>query len=280
MNQRREIMIKPDSLYVDSDKAVELMQDLYSFYRQKEIKDCLDLKGNYIPENIIALYVYFVSCTNYQAIVEDYKAQYVENESVVEPGVTKEEVEGIGAVYDYISTFDFTKGVPNIFVEGMKIHYKLYSKCPYPDYGGKLRDGQAMLTGCSYDVPTAAEASAYFQSFISKKYDINIEHILDYIDAVIVDTVSLIKVQPFSDGNKRTFRALLNLMLGKIGLPPVYIAKKERNVYKQCLTTAFEDNNYEPIKRFYYNKICDAIINLDVGKSLEEMKNKESKPIR
>lgn len=44
------------------------------------------------------------------------------------------------------------------------------------------------------------------------------------------------KIHPFADGNGRTGRMLLNLILLKHGYPPVIIAKKERGLYLDALS--------------------------------------------
>ena len=269
MKERTEIIKKPNYLEIDENDARQAILILQDSYKQMKLEHRLFQEGNYIPENIIALYLYFINCANYQKMVKDYKNKFIANESIVESGVTKEESEGLGIIYDYISNYDFNTKTPNIFIEGLKVHGMLYSKCPHPEYGGRLRDDSAIIQGFSYDVLTAEKARAYFQSFVTKQMNTD-GNILEYIDESIEITASLIKAQPFPDGNKRTFRALLNLMLGKVGLPPVYIDFSERDAYKKALQYVFEDDNYEPIKRFYYYKICDAIVDLDINRFLEE----------
>ena len=69
-------------------------------------------------------------------------------------------------VYDYIRGYDFSKQKFDVFVEGLKIHALLYSACPYPEFGGQLRDNTAVLKDEIVEVPPASEAKKYFQSFI------------------------------------------------------------------------------------------------------------------
>jgi len=83
--------------------------------------------------------------------------------------------------------------------------------------------------------------------------------------------VDLIKLQPFLDGNKRTFRALLNLLLKKVGIPPIYIKQEEREVYKRELLKAIIEADYSGIIRFYYFKIADAIVSLDIYSDKDDL---------
>jgi len=213
--------------------AREMILELQKGYKQRKSEERLYNLEDYIPENIIALYLSYIEKRDFKLIVQNYKKSFIQNEAIVEPGVTPEEREGLGLIYDYIMGYDFSRKEPNIFIEGLTIHGKLYSKCPFPGFGGSLRNDQAVLNDTAYEVPSAQDAKKFFQDFVFKKYDIDVDinGIFKYIDEMIKNTVDLIKYQPFPDGNKRTFRAILNLMFARIGIPPVYIRQEEREVY-------------------------------------------------
>lgn len=273
--KERRVFTKPTSVIMKPEEAKEIIITLTDGYKKKKIENRLYNEEDYIPENIIIMYYYFINRNNYQFIVKNYKKKYIDNESVVEPGVTKCERKGLGLVYDYISNYDFSNKEPNIFVESLIMHSKLYSKCPHPEFGGTIRTSPVKLVGSSYEVPSASEAGRIFQSYVTKKMDINSDYILDYIDEAIKTTIDLIKIQPFEDGNKRTFRALLNLLLGRIGIPPIYIREDETEIYRKELLKAIESDNYTRMTRFYYYKICDSIVELDFNRIKD--KNEESK---
>lgn len=57
------------------------------------------------------------------------------------------------------------------------------------------------------------------------------------------------------------------MLFKRIDLPPVYIEVGEREEYKKNLAIAMTENDYNSLIRFYYYKICDAIMNLDISKS-------------
>jgi hypothetical protein len=52
-------------------------------------------------------------------------------------------------------------------------------------------------------------------------------------------------------------------------IPPVYILKKERTVYKDALIKAIKDEDYTDIINFYYFKICDSIYELDIKQYID-----------
>ena len=151
--------------------------------------------------------------------------------------------------------------------------------------GGRFRsnDEEVRMNGLDIDVPSSIEATNFMNSFIkpeNKKifndYFDNPD-IFEYINYCIRITTSMIKNQPFVDGNKRTFRSLLNLMFKIRNIPPVYIKQSERNEYKEALYQAMKYEDYDKLYGFYYFKICDSIYELDVApylnKNVQKRKN-------
>lgn len=216
-----------------------------------------------INKEIIEEYYKYDKKKYYEEILKEYKVRYIYNESQVEGDITPEEQLGIAEVYDYISNFDFDKDYFNIFVTSLVLHEKLYSKCPGKGFGGNLRDATAILKDTSIDVMSAEEAKSYFNSFISTSDEIFLpleeSDILGYIEKCVYTITELIKAQPFADGNKRTFRSLLNLLLKRISLPPVYIYMDKRVKYKELLIDAMQNGVYQPLYDFYYELIERSI---------------------
>lgn len=140
--------------------------------------------------------------------------------------------------------------------------------------GGRLRsndyEDEVMLKGTDIKVPKASDAMRIMNSYISKekKEEFNKilkdSNIIDYIAYCVKETTDLIKVQPFMDGNKRTFRSLLNLMLKAKNMPPVYVKSSESEEYKDALFKAMRGEGYNEIIGFYLFKICDSIYELDI----------------
>lgn len=248
-----------------SDSAArEYVKLLFDYYNIKKKENKLYDAHDTTALNIISLYVNYIKKRDFNLIYQDYKNNFIVNESVVEPGVIAEERVGLGFVYDYIKSFNDSKGV-NIFIESFKIHNLLYSACPYPEFGSKLRSDSAMLYDTPYEVVSSSVVIREFNKYVTKvvKYSPDIE-IFNYIDSCIKLVVDLIKLQPFADGNKRTFRAVLNLLLKQAGIPPIYIKQEEREVYKKELLKAICNDDYEGMYRFYYYKIADSIVSLDI----------------
>ena len=270
-------------------------------------------------------------------IAENYKS--ICNEALVEKNNTKEQIQGLRSVYDYIESYDTEahKNNFNIFIEAMNINGKLWKYVDEKNnaeiykeidelnkkadslmeeannlkknkdirgyflkkkeaekikenisknkegtrIGGHIRDNDVKMNGYDINVPSHNEVINQMNEYLNpdkqeeSQNHLKNDDIIDYIGYVVTENVKLIKMQPFSDGNKRTFRSLLNLMFKLRGLPPVYIRANERDEYKDALYKAMKDNNYSEIKGFYLFKLCDSIYELDIEPYLLEQKEKE-----
>ncbi len=256
---------------------LELQENIREVKSQydKNKNNCNKIEQLDYMRSLIKLYHNFECKKTYEEMMREYKVRYIYNESKVEGNITPEEQLGIGVVYDYIQKFDFEKDYFNVFTTSLLIHQKLYSKCFYKEFGGKLRTESVYLKNSNIEIMEPLAAQKYFNSFISKSEEVFIpldeNDILGYIEKCIKLTTDLIKVQPFQDGNKRTFRSLLNLLLKKATLPPIYININHRVEYKKYLMDAILNDEYSGIYEFYYNRIEEAIFELDLyNREIEE----------
>ena len=244
---------------------------LFEGYKLRKKEDRLYASDDEITKIIIKNYLELIEKPSFTDLISDYKSRYIFCESRVEPNLSKEEQMGLGDVYDYIQDFNFDKDKFNVFVTTLIMHNKLYKHCGDGNFGGKIRESTAILKDLNVEISSPEEAKRIFNSYIPKndyifeKY--NKGDLFGYIEDCIKLNVELIKLQPFADGNKRVFRAMLNLLLKKLNIPPIYIEIEERLEYKNALIKAITDENYDDLIQFYYYKICDSIITLDINNS-------------
>lgn len=253
---------------------------LFEGYSNRKMEDRLYHNHDNVPKIIISSYLSLIRKPSFKDLIHYYKKQYIYCESSIEANMSSEEKAGLSDVYDYIQNFNFDTDYFNIFTTSMLIHNKLYKHCGDGTFGGQLRDSNAVLQDVNIEVSDPIEAKRIFNGFIA-----NGNHIFDklkkndifgYIEDCIKLNVELIKLQPFADGNKRTFRALLNLLFKKSNIPPIFIENIESEEYKKALIKAFKaekQEDYDDIIQFYYYKICDAIMVLDINNSNVNQKN-------
>lgn len=268
-----------------------------AFLQYKKDKNELKKSTEYdfIPQNLIKLYYSNGSeNSDFENIVLNLKKKYIIQESKVENVHTKEEIEGLGVVYDYIRSDEWKK-CPNIYII-MMINLKLFSLTPYPEAGGKIRNANAYLNNSTanlvpYNQIDAEIAKLYpkFQELLKMGLSLgmgmeeNEDMILEYINKCLELKCRLIEIHPFQDGNGRTMRALTNLLFKIANIPPIYVKLSERDTYLEAMSSALEEQDYSKIQEFYYYKICDSILELDVNQkinkelTLNKIKVKEKK---
>jgi hypothetical protein len=265
-------------------EARAFLKEVFLKYKKQILNKEIDYKNLNFYKNLISIYLTYVDKPEFYTLVDNYKNLYIFNESRVEQNASLEEQLGIGEMYDYISSFDFSKDHFNLFTTSLILHMKLYSKCAYPEFGGKLRNTTVYLNDTYHEIVDPMVAQREFNSLIPISNQIfsflDMEAgkgYFNYIDDCVIMTTQLIEMQPFQDGNKRVFRALLNLLFKKINIPPVYIEEEESGIYKEALLAAIKNKDYDKIINFYYYKICDAIISLDINHSIIKDQNNEFK---
>ena len=268
---------------MNTKETREYISLLFEGYKKRKLENRLYKHEDIVPKIIITGYINLVEKPEFSDLIDNYKRQYIFCESRVEENIEPELQEGLGLVYDYICDFNFETDKFNVFSTSLLIHSKLYSKCTDKSFGGLLRNHTAYLTDVNIEVPEPEEAKRIFNSYIPKgdflAKEFNNKSIFEYIKDCIKLNVELIKLQPFNDGNKRTFRALTNLLLKRLSIPPIYIEIHERDEYKKALIKAMKNensNSYDDLIQFYYYKICDAIVTLDI-KSSKMMKSGKQK---
>ncbi len=113
------------------------------------------------------------------------------------------------------------------------------------DFAGRLRNGGVRIMGANFTPPNASKASILFDELI----DFVNENPLG-LDNLILTTIfhhKLAWIHPFFDGNGRTVRLAMNLLLMRKGFPPAIILKNDRKKYYEALNQANKGS---------YHKLC------------------------
>ena len=257
-----------------------VIQEMFLGYKQRKQRRQLYSEDNKVPTTLIRMYYAMNPDTaEFEGMKRSFVSRYINSESKLEGVHSPEEIEGLRVMYEYIHSDDI-EYMFDIFTL-KELHEKLYSKTPYPEFGGNFRRQPARIKNFPSDlVPWTAIYSELkwldeevkflkeSSSLVRESGDSNL--MLNYLDRCVILGCQLIKVHPFSDGNGRTTRGFINKLLEDAGFPPVYITLGERDEYHDAMGKAIGDGDYSEIKNFYRYKICDSIIELDINERMRK----------
>lgn len=147
-----------------------------------------------------------------------------------------------------------------------KLHSLLFKYVPYPDDNGKYRDEMALLKkGTVQPVPfyeiqdKIAELDDELQYFLKHIDEYNIG---EYIEQVAYFTYKFIVIHPFRDGNGRISRAIINWLLIKKRISPIYINQHCRTEYLDALTKMDLEDDPVPFIMFIERMIIRTMVEL------------------
>ena len=257
-----------------------VIQEMFLGYKQRKHRHQLYSEDNKVPTTLIRMYYSMNPDTaEFEGMKRSFVSRYINSESKLEGVHSPEEIEGLRVMYEYIHSDDI-EYMFDIFTL-KELHEKLYSKTPYPEFGGNFRRQPARIKNFPSDlVPWTSIYSELkwldeevkflkeSSSLVRESGDSNL--MLNYLDRCVILGCQLIKVHPFPDGNGRTTRGFINKLLEDAGFPPVYITLGERDEYHDAMGKAIGDGDYSEIKNFYRYKICDSIIELDINERMRK----------
>jgi Fic family protein len=112
------------------------------------------------------------------------------------------------------------------------------------DFTGRLRNGGVRITGANFVPPNANKVPDLLDELIDF-INTNPLHLND-IELAAVFHHKLVWIHPFFDGNGRTVRLAMNLLLIRCGFPPAIILKNDRKKYYEALNQA-NGGNYQKL---------------------------------
>ena len=112
------------------------------------------------------------------------------------------------------------------------------------DFAGRLRNGGVRISGANFTPPNANKVSDLLDELI---HFINTNPLeLNDIELATIFHHKLVWIHPFFDGNGRTVRLSMNLLLMRCGFPPAIILKNDRKKYYEALNQA-NNGNYQKL---------------------------------
>jgi Fic family protein len=112
------------------------------------------------------------------------------------------------------------------------------------DFAGRIRNGGVRITGANFVPPNANKVSDLLDELIDFVNTNPLQ--LNDIELATIFHHKLVWIHPFFDGNGRTVRLCMNLLLMRCGFPPAIILKNDRKKYYEALNQA-NNGNYQKL---------------------------------
>ena len=123
---------------------------------------------------------------------------------------------------------------------------------------GCYRNVGVIITGCDYIPPSAKEVSPLIYAFFNDKLPewLRTRH---PIETAALAHLELVHIHPFMDGNGRTARLLLNLLLIQSGYGDTIIPPVVRSGYITCLDITHTQGNTTPFLNFISHQVHEPM---------------------
>jgi len=148
----------------------------------------------------------------------------------------KDHQEALGYLYDLADQ----KKQSDILEATIRNLHKLVVKETASDIAGSYRTGNVMIGGANHRPPDAFEVPNLMRNAVNW---INAnENKLHPVEFAALVHHKIVYIHPFFDGNGRTARLLMDLLLMRTGYPLAVVLKNDRKKYYQTLEQADKDN--------------------------------------
>ena len=190
-----------------------------------------------------------------------------ETRMVVEQGLTlsgktlrdQAEAKNLSHALDFMEQLASSRDTPITLSDIRQIH-SLILQDILDDYAGQYRDSEVSISGSEYE-PTKAhlvpqemsDLGDYVKDITSPDYN---RRQLPILTATAVHAW-LARIHPFVDGNGRTSRILMNLVLIRSGYPICIIAREERLRYYHALEES-QAGNLTPLLELVYENVVES----------------------
>lgn len=159
------------------------------------------------------------------------------------------QVAGHAALYDYVLDTEDRLTIYKL----LDLNKKLFQYAPFPEESGKTRTDNNFVLGAKFETvdwhEVATELVKLQKPVEDLMRDVDKLTISEYLLQVLKIHHRITQIHPFRDGNGRSSRALLNWMLRKKGLPPIYFKMTEKESYYSALESADINGSYSELLR-------------------------------
>jgi Fic family protein len=189
-----------------------------------------------------------------------------ETKVVLEDGLTiggkplKDHLEAIGhaKAYDYLYEL---MDQPDIGEQDILELHRLVIEGTEGAEPADYRNKPVIITGTDFIPPKPADVPHLMSVFLSEKYAAW-EKTKEPIEQAALAHLELVTIHPFMDGNGRTARLLMNLLLLKAGFGITIIPPVVRNDYISTLRIAQVEQNQQPFLNFISHQVYESMKDL------------------
>lgn len=185
-----------------------------------------------------------------------------ETKIVLEEGITiggkplKDHFEVIGHSDAYDHMYELLKKENITEIDVCELHKLFYYRIDMQN-AGSYRKEPIFVTGSDFEFPAPSKVSYLMQKFIAELPNLHARyHPIEYAARA---HAQLVTIHPFVDGNGRTARLLMNVLLMRSGYPIVIIPPIVRRDYIVAIREANREN-YEPFTNFLSNMTYEALL--------------------
>lgn len=147
------------------------------------------------------------------------------------------------------------------------LHRKLFSHYPNPEYGGTLRQSNTLVLGAKFEtIPfqqiykELLSADEMLQELFSQRKNLTLS---EFIEGIVKIHHRLTVIHPFGDGNGRTLRAFLNMILVRNQVSPLYIKADEKDEYVTALSLADTKDSYVQLYECIFKCLLRSNVDLN-----------------
>lgn len=154
----------------------------------------------------------------------------------------KDQYEALGFLYELVDR----KNKPTLSEIMIRQFHSLVVKKTEEEWAGRYRDGNVIIVGATHTPPDTTHVPILMKDLIEwyrknqRKYH--------PVEQAAIFHHKLVHIHPFFDGNGRTARLIMNILLMNQGYPLTVILRNDRSKYYRALSEA-DDKNYKSIVR-------------------------------
>jgi Fic family protein len=199
---------------------------------------------------------YDVELTYTSNAIEGNTLTRIETAIVLEKGITvagkslRDHMEAIGHkdALDYIHNLA-QRNEPIREMDIRQIHSLVVGRSD-PEHAGSYSPHQRVISGSPLVLPSPAEIGPLMGDFARR-----LSEATPSAETAFAAHEKLVTIHPFTDGNGRAARLLMNLVLFKAGYPPVVIGPEQRQDYISGLEAFQIRKDPEPYRKFMTTRL-------------------------